>query len=84
MLLFRIVNNAERAATNFEALLGLGVAILFAIHLVIHVGMNMGMLPVTGLTLPFMSYGGSHLLVEWLTLGILSSNTRHSRGPRVL
>src|SRR3990167_9334797 len=83
ILLIRITNNAEMAATNFEALLGLGVAILFAIHLVIHVGMNMGMLPVTGLTLPFMSYGGSHLLVEWLTLGILSSNTRHSRGPRV-
>jgi len=82
MLLFRIVSNAERAATNFETLFGLGIAILFAIHLVIHVGMNMGMLPVTGLTLPFMSYGGSHLLVEWLTLGILSSNTRHSRGPR--
>src|SRR3989338_15918 len=82
MLLFRIVSNAERAATNFETLFGLGIAILFAIHLVIHVCMNMGMLPVTGLTLPFMSYGGSHLLVEWLTLGILSSSTRHSRGPR--
>ncbi|MBI1974644.1 MAG: rod shape-determining protein RodA [Candidatus Zambryskibacteria bacterium] len=84
LILFRIVNNAEKAATNFEALFGLGTAILLSIHLLVHVGMNMGMLPVTGLTLPFMSYGGSHLLVEWLTLGILSSNTRHSRGPRVL
>lgn len=84
ILLFRIVKDAERAATNFEALLGLGVAIWFAVHLGVHAGMNMGMLPVTGLTLPFMSYGGSHLLIEWLTLGILSSNTRHSRGPRVL
>ena len=84
MLLLRITSNAERAATNFEALVGLGTAILFSIHLIVHVGMNMGMIPVTGLTLPFMSYGGSHLLIEWLTLGILSSNTRHSRGPRVL
>src|SRR3989344_2854512 len=84
MLLLRITSNAERAATNFEALVGLGTAILFSIHLIVHVGMNMGMIPVTGLTLPFMSYGGSHLLIEWLTLGILSSNTRHSRGPRSL
>lgn len=84
ILLFRITSNAERAATNFETFFGLGIAILFSIHLIIHVGMNMGMLPVTGLTLPFMSYGGSHLLVEWLVLGILSSSSRHSRGPRAL
>lgn len=84
VLLYRIVGNAEKAATNFETLFGLGVAVLFAVHIGIHAGMNMGVMPVTGITFPFMSYGGSHLLTEWLTLGILSSLKRHSQGPRLL
>jgi rod shape determining protein RodA len=83
-LLLRIINNAARASTNFETLCGLGLAILFIIHLIIHVGMNMGVLPVTGITLPFMSYGGSHLLTEWLALGILSRMNSYSRGSRLL
>jgi rod shape determining protein RodA len=83
ILLFRLVNNAEHAATNFETLFGLGTAILFAVHIAVHAGMNMGVMPVTGITLPFMSYGGSHLVTEWLTLGILSSMKRHSTGPRI-
>jgi len=83
LLLFRIIDNARRAGSNFETLFGLGVAILLFIHMSIHVGMNMGILPVTGITLPFMSYGGSHLLAEWLALGILSSMKRHSQSSRV-
>jgi len=83
LLLYRIIGNAEQAATNFEALFGLGVAILFAVHIGIHAGMNMGVMPVTGITFPFMSYGGSHLLTEWLALGMLSSMRRYSQGPRL-
>lgn len=78
MLLFRIVNNARYAATNFETLFGLGVAIMFSIHIAVHAGMNMGLMPVTGITFPFMSYGGSHLLTEWFVLGILSSLKKRS------
>lgn len=77
-LLTRIITNAQRAPTNFEVLFGLGVAILFSIHIAIHAGMNLGSLPVTGITFPFMSYGGSHLVTEWLALGILSSMKRFS------
>ena len=84
VLLFRIINNASLAPTNFEAFFGLGVAILLGVHIGVHAGMNMGILPVTGITFPFMSYGGSHLLTEWLALGILSSMKRHSKGPRLL
>lgn len=83
ILLTRIVNNAQLAATNFETFFGLGVAILFSIQIAVHAGMNMGVLPVTGITLPLMSYGGSHLLTEWLALGILSSAKQHSQGPRL-
>ena len=77
-LIFRIIDNAKRAHSNFEALFGLGLAILFATHILIHAGMNMGLLPVTGIVYPFMSYGGSHLLTEWLSLGVLSSMKRES------
>ena len=83
ILLFRILNNASHAETNFESLFGLGIAILFMIHIAIHAGMNMGILPVTGITFPFMSYGGSHLVTEWFALGILSSMKGHSLGPRI-
>ncbi|MEK7148096.1 MAG: rod shape-determining protein RodA [Patescibacteria group bacterium] len=83
ILLFRLVNNAEHAPTNFETLFGLGFTIMLSIHIVVHASMNMGVMPVTGITFPFMSYGGSHLMTEWLTLGILSSLKRHSPGPRL-
>ncbi len=42
--------------------------------------MNIGILPVTGITLPFMSYGGSHLIAECLAIGILFSLSRYRRG----
>jgi rod shape determining protein RodA len=83
VLLYRIIDNSRSGATNFEALFGLGLAVLYTIHIVIHTGMNMGVLPVTGITFPFMSYGGSHLVVEWLSLGILSGMKRYASGPRV-
>ncbi len=83
VFLVRIVDNAQLAATNFETFFGLGVAILFTVQIAVHAGMNMGILPVTGITFPFMSYGGSHLVTEWLALGILSSMKRHSQGPRI-
>ena len=84
VLLARIVGNAQLAATNFETFFGLGIAIMLSIHIAVHAGMNMGILPVTGITFPFMSYGGSHLVTEWLALGVLSSMKRHSQGPRLL
>jgi len=55
------------------------VAIYFMSHFVIHVGMNIGLLPVTGTTIPFLSYGGSHLLTEFLALGILMGMRRYGK-----
>ncbi|MFA7216970.1 MAG: rod shape-determining protein RodA [Candidatus Paceibacterota bacterium] len=79
IVFWRILNISMRGDTNFEILFGLGLAILFFVHGVIHVGMNIGLLPVTGITLPFMSYGGSHLVTEFLGLGILVGMKRYSR-----
>jgi len=79
IILWRIVTHALYGATNFEVLFGLGLAILFLSHIVIHVGINVGLLPVTGTTIPFMSYGGSHLMTEFVGLGIIMGMRKYSR-----
>ena len=79
LLIFRILDNAKRGETNFEILFGAGLAIMFIGHFVINVGMNMGLMPVTGIPLPFVSYGGSHLLIAFIGLGILMGMRRYSR-----
>jgi rod shape determining protein RodA len=80
IVLWRIIRHSMIGETNFESLFGIGLAIFLLSHFIINVGMNIGLLPVTGLTLPFVSYGGSHLLVEFLGLGILMGMRRYSRG----
>lgn len=78
LIIWRILATAMKGATNFEILFGLGIAVMFMAHLIVHVGMNIGILPVTGLPLPFLSYGGSHLLAEFMGLGILMGMRRYS------
>ena len=80
LLFAQLIQIARASATNFDAFLTLGVLILFAAHLAIHVGINLGLLPVTGTTIPFMSSGGSHLVLEFAALGIITSLARHGRG----
>ena len=77
ILIWRIILNAYHGATNFEILYGIGLSILFMSHFAINVGMNIGLLPVTGITLPFMSYGGTHLLSGFIGLGILMGMRRY-------
>jgi rod shape determining protein RodA len=79
ILIWRILVNAMLGETNFEILFGMGVAICFIAHFIINVGMNIGLLPVTGTTIPLMSYGGSHLITEFAALGILTGMKRYSR-----
>jgi len=79
VLIWRIVRIAMSGATNFEILYGAGVAIYFLVHLIINIGMNMRLLPVTGTPLPFVSYGGSHIFTEFVALGILVGMRRYSR-----
>lgn len=78
-LILRILNAAAKGETNFEILFGAGLAILFISHFTINVGMNIGLMPVTGIPLPFVSYGGSHMLVSFIGLGILMGMRRFKR-----
>lgn len=80
IFIWRIIVNAIYGATNFEILFALGLAIMFVAHLFVHIGMNVGVMPITGITIPFMSYGGSHLLVSFIGLGILMGMRKYSRG----
>lgn len=79
LIIWRILQCAMLGATNFEILFGLGLVIFISSHIIINVGMNIGLMPVTGITMPFMSYGGSHLITEFMGLGILMGMRRYSR-----
>ena len=79
IFIWRIISNAYYGATNFEILFGLGLAILFMSHFFVNVGMSMGLMPVTGITFPFMSYGGTNLLSSFTGLGILMGMRRYRR-----
>ena len=79
ILVFRVVREGMHGATNFETLFAIGVALMIILPAVIHVGMNVGVLPVTGTVLPFVSYGGSHLVIEFLALGMLMGMRRYRR-----
>ncbi|OHA14294.1 MAG: rod shape-determining protein RodA [Candidatus Tagabacteria bacterium RIFCSPLOWO2_01_FULL_39_11] len=70
--IWRILNNAFLGMNNFQYLYGIGLSIFFMTHFIINVGMNIGILPITGITLPFMSYGGSNLITSFAGIGILS------------
>lgn len=62
---------AERAGRLFSAYLAYGIAIMWCGQILINVGVNVGLLPTKGLTLPFLSYGGSSLVVCCISLGLL-------------
>ncbi len=79
LVIWRILRTASLGASNFEILFGMGIAIFFMGHILVNIGMNLGLTPVTGIPLPFMSYGGSHLLTEFAGLGILMSMRRYGR-----
>lgn len=79
IVIIRTLSIAAHGYDNFAVLFGVGICLMFLSRLIIHIGMNMGLLPVTGTATPFMSYGGSHLLTEFLALGVLMGMRQQSR-----
>ncbi len=72
-LLWRILRIAERSRDTFGRLLAAGVGGLVFFQSVINIGMNLGLMPVTGIPLPFVSYGGSSFLTLMLGIGLVES-----------
>ena len=66
----------EIAAHNtdpFGRLLAVGIVAMFAVEVIVNVSMTLGLMPITGLTLPLVSYGGSSLLVSMASVGLLNN-----------
>lgn len=73
VIFYRLVLIAKKARDDFGLFLVLGIASMFFIHMLVNIGMNMGVMPVTGISLPFLSYGGSFLVVSMLLIGVAQS-----------
>lgn len=79
IIFYRLIFFSLVSYSTFEALFTYGVIIWIATHVVINIGMNIGIMPVTGIPLPFVSYGGSHLVSEALALGMCVAMNRYAR-----
>ncbi len=73
LLFWRLLEIALKARDNFGRMIVLGVITMILTQIMINIGMNMGILPVTGIPLPFISYGGSSILTIMIVLGIIQS-----------
>lgn len=72
-LLGRALIVTYRAQDRFGFFVGIGVVAMLVFHILINVGMNLGIMPVTGIPLPFVSYGGTSLLISLIAVGLLES-----------
>ncbi len=79
VLAWRILVGARRSLNPFNSTIGAGTAVFIIIHVVVNVGMTLGMMPVTGLPLPLITYGGSHIITEMLLLGFSGNVIRNWR-----
>lgn len=79
VLIWRILHIATISRDRFGVLLAVGVATIFLFHVFVNVGMTMGIMPVTGIPLPFISYGRSSLVVSVISLGLLQSVAMRAR-----
>lgn len=79
VLIFRALRIAARADDQFGLLVASGIALWFGLQAFINIGMTIGIMPVTGLPLPFVSYGGSAMFADMIAIGVLQSV--HRRHP---
>jgi rod shape determining protein RodA len=78
-MLVNSIRIASQARDRFGVLLVVGVSVIFFIHIFINIGMTIGMMPITGLPLPFLSYGGSFVLSCFILQGLVQSVYRYRR-----
>ncbi len=73
ILVWRMLHVATVSRDRFGVLIAVGIATIFLFHVFVNIGMTMGLMPVTGIPLPFISYGRSNLVVSVISLGLLQS-----------
>ena len=79
-LFLRVVRIAERANDSFSSLVAFGLLASWFVHVLENIGMTINLAPITGIPLPFFSYGGSFMLSSWLAVGILARISSEGRG----
>jgi rod shape determining protein RodA len=80
VLLRRSVRIAANASEPVGSLTAFGLAAVWVVHIVVNVGMTLNLMPITGIPLPFFSYGGSFMLSCWLSIGLLGRIASEGRG----
>ncbi len=80
ILLLRSTRVASRAADPFPSLVAFGLMASWFVHVLVNIGMTLNLMPITGIPLPFFSYGGSFMLSCWLAVGILVRISAEGRG----
>ena len=73
------IDISKNAPTDFDAYVAIGIVGIFVFHMLENIGMTMGLLPITGVPLPFVSYGGSSLLMNFISIGILLNINKRKR-----
>jgi rod shape determining protein RodA len=79
-LFLRITQIAGRANDSYSSLVAFGLMASWFVHVLVNVGMTLNLMPITGIPLPFFSYGGSFMLASWLAVGILMRISGEGRG----
>ena len=69
-ILWRLLRLAERSADPFAGLVLLGIFGIWLVHVFVNIGMTVGLVPITGIPLPFVSYGGTFLFMSWVAVAI--------------
>jgi rod shape determining protein RodA len=79
-LFFRITQISQRANDSYSSLVAFGLMTSWFVHVLVNVGMTLNLMPITGIPLPFFSYGGSFMLASWLAIGVLMRISGEGRG----
>jgi rod shape determining protein RodA len=82
LLFVRVTKIAERANDSFSSLVAFGLLASWFVHVLVNIGMTLNLMPITGIPLPFFSYGGSFMLACWIAVGILVRISAEGRGGR--
>ena len=82
-LFVRAIQVASNANDSFSSLVAFGLVAGWFVHVLVNVGMTLNLMPITGIPLPFFSYGGSFLLACWISIGLLMRISSEGRGTRI-